>query len=150
MKIERHTVQYRLMKWGQWCQEPAPVLSRCSSPFGRIAEMKENAGIRGDGIVFDLIEVDGEVVSCPPDGGMSAMVERQGRAQAHDIRCREVNEAVLRLPQGMRRIIEQTYQVPHREHPRSARVVAELLKITQQTVQEALKIAHKRISASIY
>jgi len=150
MKIERNTVQYRLMKWGQWCQEPAAVLSRSSSPFGRIAEMQENAGIRGDGIVFELIEVDGEVVSCPPDGGMSAMVEQRGRELAHNIRCRETNEAVQHLPQAMRRAIWETYVVPHRERPRSARVVAGRIGVDESTVRESLKGAHAKISARIY
>lgn len=146
MKIQRHTVQWRLKLWGRWTQEPRPEFTPSSSVFGTIKEMEGNAGIHGDGIRYEII--DG--VSCPPDGGMARAVVRRGRAIAHDIRCRETADAVSRLPDQMRRIVRDTYVVPVREHPRSAREVARRLRLHHSSVQGALDAAHARVARSIY
>lgn len=150
MKILRHTVQFRLQKWGQWTQEPRREFGRSSSPFGKIAEMRENAGIRADGIRYEIIVVDGKSVQCPPDGGMSAECERAGKALSFDLQCREVEEAVASLPDGMRRVIVDTYVVDKLEEPRSQERVADRLKLSRSTVRDALKTAHVRIAARIY
>lgn len=150
MKIERHSVQWRLMMWGQWTQEPRREFARSSSPFGRIVEMQDNAGIVPDGIRYEIITVDGEAVSVPPDGGLSEACERAGRSLAHDMRCREVESAVADLPDGMRKAIITVYVVPRREKPRSEREAALRLGVSQQTINEALTKAHARVSRQIY
>lgn len=150
MKILRHTVQWRLKQWGDWTLEPRRDWGHSSSPFGKIAEMQENAGIRADGIRYEIIEFDGESISCPPDGGMWAEVERQGKAMAFDIKCREVEQAVSALPQSHRLAVIHTYVVGKKEDPRSSRVVADLMKISHKTVSLLLKEAHKRVADAVY
>ena len=74
MKIKPHTVQWRLKNWGEWVQRPREEFARSTSVFGKIASEQFNAGARGDGIVFDVI--DG--ISCRPDGGMAEAVVKRG------------------------------------------------------------------------
>lgn len=150
MKITKHTVEYRLMKWGRWTQEPQRHFGRSSSPFGKIAEMQDNAGVRADGIRYEIIEVDGDSVSCPPDGGMWHECERAGKALSFDIQCREVEDAVSRLPEQMRKAVINTYVVDKLEDPRSTHEVARRMRLSQSTVHESLSAAHMRISKSIY
>lgn len=150
MKIERHTVQHRLMCWGRWVQEPRREFAHSSSVFGRIREMQENAGISGDGIRYDLIEVDGDAVMCPPDGGLSRAVERRARELAYDIRCRETHAAVAMLPDGLRSAVIHVYVVPQRERPRSARRAAERLGVSDKTLRKRLDEAHERVALEIY
>lgn len=150
MIIQKHTIQHRLKHWGEWSQEPRRDWGRSSSPFGKIAEMHENAGIHADGIRYEILTVDGQSFSCPPDGGMSAEVERQGRAMAHDIRCREVEEAVSNLPQAHRLAIIHTYVVPRREKPRSTRAVSDLMSCSHTQVARLLSEAHERLARRIY
>src|SRR3546814_19433600 len=66
MKVQKHTVQWRLMLWGQWVQEPRTELAQSFSPFGKFAELQENSNARADGIIYEII--DG--TPCPPDGGL--------------------------------------------------------------------------------
>lgn len=150
LKIERNTIQWRLKLWGRWVQQDKQHFAHYSSVFGRIREMQDNAGIHGDGIRYELIEVDGESVMCPPDGGLSRAVERQAADLLHDIRCRETHAAVSMLPDAMRRTIIAVYVVPAREQPRSARRAAEKLSINHKTVLEALKTAHERVAREVY
>lgn len=146
VKIPPHSVQSRLEKWGQWVQQPRQITAASSSPFGRIAEERNAAGNHGDGIRYEII--DG--VACPPDGGLAREMERKARAWGHDIRCREVHEAVGQLPDAMRKAITDTYVVPDREDPRSAREVARRLDRDVSTVEEALEKAHKRVARAIF
>lgn len=146
MRPKRHTVQFRLWRWGGWVQLPREDIARSSSPFGRIAEERNAAGNQGDGIRYEI--VDG--VSCPPDGGMSRAVEHAGRAISRSIQCREVHEAVSFLPERMRQVTIETYVVARGEDPRSARSVAERMGLDESTVREALKAAHERVSRRIY
>lgn len=150
MKIPRHTVQHRLMTWGRWVQEPKREFARSSSVFGRIHEMQENAGIYADGIRYELIEVDGDSVMCPPDGGLSREVERRARELAHDIRCRETHAAVSMLPDDLRLTIIHVYVVPVREEPRSMRAAAKRLGVSDKTIGARLKSAHERVAREIY
>jgi hypothetical protein len=150
MTIRKHTVEYRLMKWGQWTQEPQRHFGRSTSPFGTIAEMQDNAGIHPDGIRYEIIEVNGDSVSCPPDGGMWHEYERAGKALAFDIQCREVEEAVSRLPCQMRKAIIHTYVVGRLDDPRSTHEVARRMNLSQSTVRESLSVAHQRVSRAIY
>lgn len=150
MKIERHTVQWRLMEWGRWTQEPRRDFGRSSSPFGKIAEMHDNAGIHADGIRYEIISEGGETFSCPPDGGMSAEVERNAKALAFDIKCREIESAVSELSDAARRVVIATYVVPKRERVRSGRQAADKLGITQQAVHEHLENAHEKVSRRVY
>lgn len=147
---ERHSVQSRLAKWGRWVQEPRPELSRSRSVFGRIQDDRENAGIHGDGIRYDLVTVDGDTVSCPPDGGMSAAVEWRGKALAHDMRCRETARAVGMLPQALRAALQERFVVPPREKLRSATIVGLRLGITGSAAEKRLERAYDRIARDIY
>lgn len=150
MKIEPHTIQSRLKFWGQWRNEPRRYFGRSSSPFARIAEMKENAGIRPEGMAYELISDEDGVFLCKPDGGLSSEVERSGRALAHDMKCREVQQAVLSLPKAMRRTVIAMYVVPKREDVKTAQAVAERLGVSRETVREAMKVAHRKISIAVY
>ena len=150
MNIQKHTIQERLEKWAQWTQEPRRQFGRSSSPFGKIAEMRENAGIRADGIRYELITVDGVSVSCPPDGGMWSEVERQGRAMAHDMRCREVDQAVADLPTPNRMAIIHTFVVSRREKPRTTRAVGDLMACSHNQVAKLLREAYARICYRVY
>lgn len=150
MIIRKHTLQHRLLQWGQWTQEPRREFGRSSSPFGKIAEMHENAGLHGDGIRYEIIVVDGKSVQCPPDGGMWAECERAGRALSFDLKCREVEEAVACLPDAMRKAIIETYVVARKNDPRPQKEVAKRLKVSRSTVRDALKTAHGRIALRIY
>src|SRR3546814_2837529 len=58
MKVQKHTVQWRLMLWGQWVQEPRTELAQSFSPFGKFAEMQENSNARADGIIYEIIDGD--------------------------------------------------------------------------------------------
>jgi hypothetical protein len=150
MIVKPHTIQARLMHWGQWSQQPRQHFDRSSSVFGRIAEMQGNAGIGADGIRYDMITIGGETVMCRPDGGMAEMADRAGRAMAHDFRCREIQDAIGHLPEVMRNTIKATYRVPYREKPRSSRMVAEMLGVSPATVVESLRRAHEKIAGHVY
>ena len=143
-------VREGLRNWGRWTQQPKPHFERTASVFGRIKEMGENAGIHGDGIKYDLLEVDGDVFMCPPDGGMGDMVDRAGSALAHDLRCRLFADAVANLPAQQRAAIITMYVVPLREDPRSIREVARQLEKDYSTVKESLATAHTKIGRRVY
>lgn len=146
MKTKSHSVQSRLKKWGHWVQDRQHLSAASYSPFGKIADERNASGNHGDGIRYEVI--DG--VSCPPDGGLSRELERHARAWGHDIRCREVHQAVASLPPGMRRAIVETYVVSAREDPRSAREVARRLDLHLKTVQESLHAAYRHIEREIF
>lgn len=146
MRIKPHTVQHRLQQWGRWMKSPRIHFTPTVSPAANMVEMKENAGIHGDGMKFEII--DG--VSIPPDGGMSRAVERRGRELAHDARCRETNEAVMTLPLRMREAVIRTFVIEDREDPRTQELVAELMHLSVRTVQEYLETAYERVSRRIY
>lgn len=150
MNIRKHTIQHRLQQWAQWTQEPRRLFGRSSSPFGKIAEMQENAGVHVEGIRYELITVDGVTVSCPPDGGMWSEVERQGSAMAHDMRCREVESAVADLPLDHRMAIVHTFVVTRREKPRTTRAVGDLMDCSHKHVQKLLREAYVRVSYRVY
>eukprot|EP00456_Euglypha_rotunda_P026519 TRINITY_DN21361_c0_g1_i1.p1 TRINITY_DN21361_c0_g1~~TRINITY_DN21361_c0_g1_i1.p1 ORF type:complete len:182 (-),score=35.40 TRINITY_DN21361_c0_g1_i1:346-891(-) len=143
-------VREGLRNWGRWTQQPKPHFARSVSIFGRIREMHENAGISGDGIRYDLVEVDGEAVMCKPDGGMADMVDRIGEAMAHDLRCRLFADAVANLPGQQRSAISIMYVVPLREDPRSIREVARQLERDESTVREAVSAAHRKVGSRVY
>ena len=146
MRIERNTVQWRLMLWGRWVTEPRVDDTRTTSPFGRIAEERNAAGNHGDGIRYEIIEG----TACPPDGGMAKAVEFRDNVIMHNIRCREVQAAVAWLPEQMRKVVVETYVVPRGCKPRSQRAVADRMNLSQSTVRDALQSAHSKVSVSIY
>ena len=146
VKLEKHTIQWRLWLWGMWVQEARTELSQSYSPFGRYAEMQEFSASHADGIVYEII--DG--TPCPPDGGLARSVELRAGIIMHNQRCKDVNEAIYWLPPKMAEIVRTTYIVPGKGEPRSTRHVAELLGLSQATVQQALKDAHARLSRRIY
>lgn len=146
MKIEPHSVQARLQKWGRWRQQPRPQLAAWPSIFGRIKDEGGNAGIHGDGIRYEII--DG--VSCPPDGGLSKAYVKAAKATTWDTLCREVDEAVNSLPPRRRLIIETVYIVAPREHPRSQARTAALLELERTTVRESLNLAHAFVADRIF
>src|SRR3546814_4547883 len=88
MKVQKHTVQWRLMLWGQWVQEPRTELAQSFSPFGKFAEMQENSNARADGIIYEII--DG--TPCPPDGGLARAVEYRANIIMHNQRCKDVKD----------------------------------------------------------
>lgn len=146
MKKDRNSIRSRLRHWGRWTQAPRLDLARSSSIFGIIVDMHENAGIRGDGIIYEII--DG--VSIPPDGGMSAAIEQRGHEAAHDIRCRETHEAVSHLSERLRQAVTHTFVVQERESTRTAARVAELMDISVHTAREYLAEAFDQLSDRIY
>lgn len=150
MKVQRHTVQWRLAICFQWKQQPNHNVAMSSSPFGKIADERNAAGSHGDGIRYEIVAEDGDAVACPPDGGMERAMRFRGRMAAHDMLCRETWEAVQLLPQVQRAVVTQTYLVPSREDPRGARAVARLMGLHHSTVQEALQRAYAAVSLHIY
>ena len=113
-----------------------------ASPFAKIAEMQENAGIRGDGIRPDMIEVDGESIACRPDGGMAAYCGRNDKTLAFHIRARETAYAIMGLPEPLRVVVLEMYTVAQRERPKSDRTVAELLGLPRLEVIKRLERAY--------
>lgn len=91
------------------------------SPFAKIAEMQENAGIRGSGIRYDMIstEEDPEVTPCLPDGGLGELAERAGHSLTQQIRCQEVATAINQMPEMYRSAIFAMYHVEHRDRVRT-------------------------------
>ena len=160
MRIEKHTIQWRLWTWGQWVYEMRSKMlmiggvAKQIGDSGQVAQIapvgwardRNAAGSHSDGIKYQII--DG--VPVPPDGGMGELIERRAASIAHHLRCKETNEAVSWLPQGMRRIVVDTYVVPGRGKPRSTRLVAERLMLNQKTVQESLQTAHEKLARRIY
>jgi len=122
------SIEQRLREYAEWLRQPGLHCGSGTSIFHRIQDEKHNAGVRSDGIAHELLVVDGEAVSCRPDGGMSRMVERMGRQIARDNRCREIHELVRCLPPHHRTVLQATYGGPE---PRSVRVAAELLGVSK-------------------
>lgn len=114
------------------------------SPFARIVEMKENAGIRGDGFAYDMIatEDDPEVTACRPDGGMADICDRMGYAISRETRCREMAEAIRTMPAVYREAIEAMYHVTMRERVRTFSVAAEKVGKPKSTYQLILNSAY--------
>ena len=114
------TVVGRLREYARVRHE-RPVSTFGDSPFARIAEMKENAGIYGNGIRYDMIttEDDPEVTPCRPDGGLGALADRAGDALTRQIRCQEVATAINQMPTPYREAIFAMYHVEQRERCRS-------------------------------
>lgn len=131
----------RVREWGRVRHWEKPN-SFPASPFAKIAEMHENAGIRGDGIRADMIEVDGESIACRPDGGMTAFCEKFEKGMPFHIRARETAYAIYGLPEDLRVVILEMYRVPQRERPKSDRAVAEALSLTRLEVIKRLERAY--------
>lgn len=106
--------------------------------------MRENAGIRGDGVAYDMIstEEDPEVTACRPDGGMADMCDRLGYAVAREARCREIAQALHDMPAVYREAIKAMYHVEQRERARTFSVAAYKLGKPKSTYQLILTSAY--------
>src|SRR3546814_7781189 len=100
----KHTVQWRLMLWGQWVQEPRTELAQSFSPFGKFAEMQENSNARADGIIYVII--DGSPST--PDGGLPRPAAYPANIVLNNQRCTDVNAALGWFTAPERRTTEQT------------------------------------------
>lgn len=125
MSVEQLLERYSAWRTGAPLEFPSrPTVE------ARILEMQENAGMPGgSGVKYPIYEVDGEVFSCAPDGGLGDLCDMLDGRMRYDRRMREVAEAVRRLPDRHRAVIEAIYHVERRERPRSVRVVAALMGI---------------------
>jgi len=122
------SIEQRLREYAEWLREPRLHCAGGSSIFHRIQDEKHNAGVRSDGIAHELLLVDGEAISCRPDGGMFRTVERMGRQIARDNRCREIHDLARYLPQHHRAVLQATYGGPE---TRSVRAAAEALGVSK-------------------
>lgn len=120
------SIDQRLREFALWLQSPELDIPVGRSIFGRI---RDDAGVRGEGVRPEI--VDG--VSCRPDGGMSRLCDRLGRAIARDSRCREMYDLAQYLPAHHLEILKVTYLGPE---PRSVRACSELLKISTLQYRE--------------
>jgi len=130
------TIEYRLVEFGEWLNEPGLHVAAGWSIFGKIREEQENAGAHGDGIKPDIIVIDGEATMCRPDGGLAALAEQMGREIARDNRCRDILDLLHYLPDHHRDVMKATYVAPARDVPRSARAAAKLLGVTRDQYGE--------------
>lgn len=114
-----------------------PVNAFGNSPFAKIAEMQENAGIRTIGIRYDMIatEEDPELTPCPPDGGLGDLAERCDEALTRQVRCQEVATAINQMPKQYRAAIYAVYHVEQREKARTFEDAAKKLSIPKTTFQ---------------
>lgn len=137
------TAKGRLYEWSRERHWASPN-SFPSSPFAKIAEMKENAGARSLGIKYDMVQEphDTEATPCKPDGGMSDLVDRYRSSLPHHIRTRLTGESIANLPESLRVVVLTMYAVAMRERPRSDRAVSEILKITRLEVIRRLERAY--------
>ena len=142
------TAKGRLYEWSRTrhYEEPNPWPA---SPFYKIHREQENAGAHGSGIKFDIIEVDGESIAVPPDGGMGEFCERHERRMHFHLRAREVASAVDMLPPDLRAVVIETYRVSQRERPKSERVVALAMGITRIEVIKRLERAYGWLSRDL-
>lgn len=131
----------RIREWSRVRHWESPN-SFPASPFARIAEMHENAGIRGDGIASDMITMDGESVACRPDGGMADFCERHEKGMPYHIRARETAYAIHALPESLRVVVIEMYGVPSRERPKSDRAVADKMGLPRLEVIRRLERAY--------
>lgn len=146
MSTKRSPARKRLEDWGQWVQNPRSVQAGTYSVFGKIADERNAAGDRGEGIRYEII--DG--VSCPPDGGLAREMEIKARAWGFDFRCRETHAAIDLLPAQMRLAIREMYAVPSREEPRTIRAVSVRMNRDYKTIHESITTAHQKIERELF
>lgn len=110
-------IESRLLEYAEWLHEPGMQFSQ-PSVMGRIQDEQENAGARGSGMKYEMVDD----VPCRPDGGIAALVERMDRALSRDKRCRELREALDALKQISAdgyAVIDALYGGHWRDMPRS-------------------------------
>lgn len=140
----------RLESWAMWLLRPVSAFPS-SSIFQKIKEMQANAGVRADGLRYEIIKVGGDSIACPPDGGMWQAVARRGRELAEDIRCIETHVAVSNLPAELRLVVVRRWvRVSAREKKRSVSQVAVELGIPRQTVEDRIQRALEKLDRAIY
>lgn len=130
------TAEGRMYEWSR-CRHFTPPNPWPASPFHKIHVMQENAGMRGSGLQFDVI--DG--VSCRPDGGMADFCERHDSRMTDHLRSRETYYAVMSLRDEHRAVLMAKYRVENRERPRTLRAAAEVLGVAHTTLADRLERA---------
>lgn len=144
-------VKNRLREWAGWVHSPAYSAYPSSGVEYRILKEQENAGRRGDGMKFEIIEVNGESIACRPDGGMSQHAQRAGRQLALDNRCIETHKAIGFLPLALRQVIIRRWIRPdQRDKPLSFRDVGNLLEIPEETARDRHAKALTKLERHIY
>lgn len=113
-----------------------------ASTFYKIYVEQENAGAKANGIQFDIITVDGDSVSVPPDGGLGDFCDRWSvRLKRHN-RVQDTGRAINALPSELRAVIVEMYGVAQRERPKPERAVAEAMALTRIEVIKRLERAY--------
>lgn len=137
------TVIGRLREYARVRHE-RPVNPFQDSPFAKIAEMKENAGIRSGGIRYDIIstEDDPEGTPCPPDGGLGRLAEYAGDILTRQTRCQEVATAINKMPEPYRLAIFAMYHVEQRDRVRTFTDAANKYGVPKGTYQLILTRAY--------
>lgn len=124
------TPQERIDEWCEWNHEKHYALApRSQSVMQRMVEERENAGARGSGFAYTMIDD----TPCRPDGGVGAMIDRMYGSLKWDERCREVQDAYDAMPIAMRAIVQARYVGHWRDTPRSHRDAADIIGLDHVT-----------------
>lgn len=122
------SVQERLREFHYWLKEGGWSLPTGQSIFYKIMREQSNAGRSGDGFKPDMIMVNGEVIPCRPDGGLSRAIEEDGDEIVRDSRCREIMYLLDYIPEEEARVFAVIYLGPE---IREATECASVLKVSK-------------------
>jgi hypothetical protein len=141
------SIEQRLREYSHWYRDEPLDVSLGESIFGRIQREQLNAGARGEGSRYDSFMVDGESVTCRPDGGMGRMADRIGAQLARDNRCREIRDLLPFMPRNHAEVMKVVYLGPE---ARTARASAELLRVSLGQFQERKAALHAWFEGAMF
>lgn len=116
------TIPSRIEQWlgdySQWRNNPPPDLwvNSGSTPTAEV--------------------INGETVSCRPDGGMANFVQQHNRMLRMERAARAVQDALPFLPDQLKPVFDATYVGPHLEVPRRERDAAARMGISRNQYQK--------------
>lgn len=144
-------IKSRLREWAGWLHSPSYSAHSGRTVEYRIMTERENAGAKGDGMKYEIIEVAGEAIICRPDGGMWRAAVMGGRQLALDNRCIETHKAVEWLPADIRIVVVRRWVRPdQRDKPLSYDQIALMLKLPKETVRDRHLSALAKLERRIY
>lgn len=111
-----NNIEHRLIEWCRWRTETPCNYWPSVSPTGKMVE-------EGIGASHSSSQAN--------DGGMGAMVDRMHAAIKHDLRCRDMQDAISQMPELYASFIRATFIGHWRDVPRPRRAAIVAMGCTE-------------------
>lgn len=138
------TVVGRLREYARVRHEEQPNVYPSQNTLYRVMQERENAGARGGGIQYDIVQTEDDLegTPVPPDGGLGELVDRLGRNISRFARAQEIATAINQMPKQYRHAVAAIYHVEQRERCRSMADAAGKLGMPKSTFQLLIGAAY--------